>query len=201
MILISLKNKIKTNSVLDILKIIIIILASFSLIANFYPYYEGWDSFVYGISAISLAQGSFGITNELLLETGNNVFVPNHWIKTIHNTAVPIASPAILGLAAFSYLIGGYYGLFYIGPIFSIIFLIVSERVATKLFGGFVGLFTLVLLSTDLIFLSTGVQLLTDNIYSLFFILGCFFIIRFFQKEKIKLIFLSTVFFCSSSIL
>jgi len=199
MILISLKNKIKNNSVLDILKIIIIILASFSLIANFYPYYEGWDSFVYGISAISLTQGSFGITNELLLETGNNEFVPNHWIKTIHNTAVPIASPAILGLAAFSYLIGGYYGLFYIGPIFSIIFLIVSERVATKLFGGFVGLFTLMLLSTDLIFLSTGVQLLTDNIYSLFFILGCFFIIRFFQKEKIKLIFLSTVFFVAAA--
>ncbi len=199
MILISLKNKIKNISVLNILKIIILIIASFSLIANFYPYYEGWDSFVYGISAISLAQGSFGITNELLLETGNNEFVPNHWTKTIHNTAVPIASPAILGLAAFSYLMGGYYGLFYVGPIFSIIFLIVSERVATKLFGSFVGLFTLVLLSTDLIFLSTGVQLLTDNIFSLFFILGCFFLIKFFQKEKRKLVFISTVFFVAAS--
>ncbi len=199
MILISLKNKIKTISVLDILKIIILIIVCFALIANFYPYYEGWDSFVYGISAISLSQGSFGITNELLLETGNNEFVPNHWTKTIHNTAVPIASPAILGLAAFSYLIGGYYGLFYVGPIFSIIFLIVSERVATKLFGGFVGLFTLVLLSTDLIFLSTGVQLLTDNIFSLFFILGCFFLIKFFQNEKINLVFFSTVFFVAAA--
>jgi len=199
MILISLKNKIKTISVLDTLKIIILIIVSFALIANFYPYYEGWDSFVYGISAISLSQGSFGITNELLLETGNNEFVPNHWTKTIHDTAVPVASPAILGLAAFSYLIGGYYGLFYVGPIFSIIFLIVSERVATKLFGGFVGLFTLVLLSTDLIFLSTGVQLLTDNIFSLFFILGCFFLIKFFQNEKINLVFISTVFFVAAA--
>jgi len=199
MILISLKNKIKTISVFDILKIIILIIVSFALIANFYPYYEGWDSFVYGISAISLSQGSFGITNELLLETGNNEFVPNHWTKTIHDTAVPVASPAILGLAAFSYLIGGYYGLFYVGPIFSIIFLIVSERVATKLFGGFVGLFTLVLLSTDLIFLSTGVQLLTDNIFSLFFILGCFFLIKFFQNEKINLVFIGTVFFVAAA--
>jgi len=199
MILISLKNKIKTISVLDTLKIIILIIVSFALIANFYPYYEGWDSFVYGISAISLSQGSFGITNELLLETGNNEFVPNHWTKTIHDTAVPVASPAILGLAAFSYLIGGHYGLFYVGPIFSIIFLIVSERVATKLFGGFVGLFTLVLLSTDLIFLSTGVQLLTDNIFSLFFILGCFFLIKFFQNEKINLVFISTVFFVAAA--
>ncbi len=196
---ISIKNKIKSISVLDYVKILILIFVSISLIANFYPYYEGWDSFVYGISAISLAQGTFGITNELLIDTGNTEFVPTHWVKTVHNNAVPIASPGILALSAFFYLIGGYYGLFYLGPIFSIILLIFSERIATKLFGSFVGLFTLVLLSTDFIFLSTGVQLLTDNIFSLFFILGCFFLIKFFQKEQYKLIFLCSVFFVTAA--
>ena len=87
---ISIKNKIKSISVLDYVKILILIFVSISLIANFYPYYEGWDSFVYGISAISLAQGTFGITNELLIDTGNTEFVPTHWVKTVHNNAVPI---------------------------------------------------------------------------------------------------------------
>lgn len=194
-----LKNKIKKISTLDFIKILILIVVSFSLIANFYPYYEGWDSFVYGISAINLSQGSFEITNELLQTTGSVEFAPTHWIKTIHNTAIPIASPGILGLASFSYLLGGYYGLFYVAPVFSIFFLIVSERIATKLFGGYVGLFTLVLLSTDFIILSTGTQLLTDNIFSLFFILGCFFLIKFFQDGKNKFVFLSSIFFVTAA--
>jgi len=192
-------GKNKTDKTLNIIKIAIIVFTSFYLIGNFAPYYMGVDSLVYGVSAVNLANGTWGISNELLKETGLLEFVPHQWVKTVHNTAVPLGNPGIYGVAAFFYLLAGYYGLFYLGPIFTILLLIFSERIATKLFGKFTGLVTLVLVSTSGIILIHGLWLYTDLIFSVFFILGCFYLIKFLKERRTRLIFLCSVFFTIST--
>ena len=144
---------------LGIIKVIIIILVSVYLIGNFIPFYNGNDALLYGPAAVSIANGEYGFTNEFMQKRPNG-FVPSQYALTVDNTAIPIGGIGIYGLAAFSYLLGGYYGLFYLGPITTILFLIISERVITKLFGGFVGLAVLIFLSTDIIFLKSSFLLL-----------------------------------------
>lgn len=181
--------------IINIAKIALLIFISFSLLAYFYPFYTDVDSLVYGVTTISLANGSYSYTSDLLKETGLWEFVPVQWVKTIHNTAIPKTGVGIYGFSTISYLLGNYYGLFYIGPIFSILFLISAERIATNLFGRFVGLVTLIFLVSDFTITIIGRQLMTDNIFSLFFILGCFFLIKFLRDKKNKLILFSSLFF------
>jgi len=197
--LITLQRKIKSISILDVLKIGIIIFASFSLVANFLPYYNGGDDYDIAIAGIILANGTYGYTNELWQETGTSRSNPQHWLATTQNVLVPISSPGIVFTSAFSYLIAGYYGLFYLGPIFTILFLIVSERISTKLFGSFVGLITLVFLVSNLAIFLIGRQLLTDNVFALFSILGIYYLIKFFHEKKDKLILISSIFFVLSA--
>lgn len=189
------------NLILNTVKILIIIFVSISLIANFSPYYHGIDSFVYGISAIDLANGSYGFTNKFLQETGDWEFIPNQWVKTIHNTAIPIGGVGIYGIATIAYIIGGNYGLFYLVPIATILLLIFSERIATNLFGRFVGFVTLILVATDITIFNHGTQLLTDNIFTLLFILGVFYFIKFLHDGQERFILLSSVFFVASTFL
>ena len=185
---------------LNVIKIAIIVFIALFLLGNFFPYYWGADSLVYGISAINLANGSWEITNELLQETGKYEFVPNQWVRTVQNTtAIPYSSVGIYGVSAFSYIVGGYSGLFYIGPIFTILLLIFSDRIATNLFGRYVGLITLVIVSTSAIVFRIGPKLATDNMFAVFFILGCFYLIKFLQERKVGLIFLSSVFLATSA--
>ncbi len=197
----NLKSRIKEISIIGIIKIAFIIFVSFSLFTNIITFYEGGsgDDYVYAIVGIDLANGSYGYTNKLWEETGRIEFVPQHWRETNQDVLVPVSSPGIIVTSALSYLIGGYYGLLYLGPIFSILFLIISERVATKLFGSFVGLVAIILLGSDLIFFNIGQQLLTDNIFSLFFVLGIYYLIKFFHEKKDKLILLSSIFFVISA--
>ena len=195
----SIKKRIKNLSFLDGIKITIIVFASIALVGNFIPYYNGNDTLVYAATAINLADGSYGFTNELLKESDGEEFLPRVYAKSIHDTAIPFASSGMTILTTFSYLVAGYYGLFYQGPIIAIVFLIVSERIATKLFGGLAGLITLVLLVTDLWILKAGAGLMTDIIFSLFLILGFFFLIKFFQEGKSKLILFSSIFLATSA--
>jgi len=197
--LITLQRKIKSISILDVLKIGIIILVSFSLVANFLPYYNSVDSLVYGFTGIGLTEGSYGITNELLEKTGDPIYLPRFYAKSVDGTAVPFASSGMVGFSALAYLLGGYYGLFYLGPIFTILLLITSERVATKWFGSFVGLLTLVFVSASGLIYLWGRGLMTESIFSVFFLLGCFYLIKFFHEKSEKLILLSTVFFVASA--
>jgi len=186
----------KYASILDSIKIIIIMIISVSLLAFFIPYYEGRDSLLYGGSAVALSQGYYGITNDLLKEYGGEPFVPNpSWIITFQNTAIPPGNPGIYGLAAISYLIGGIYGLFYLGPIFGILLVISCERIATKLFGNIAGLVTLVLVATDSMIFLIARLLLTDIIFSLFFILGCYYLITYVHERRDRLILFSSIFF------
>jgi len=188
-------DQIKRVKIINIIKIALLVFISFSLLANFYPFYSDKDSLVYGITSISLANGSYSYTSELLKETGLSEFIPVQWVKTIHDTAVPKTAVGMYGFSTSAYLIAGEYGLFYLGPIFTIIFLISAERIATNLFGRLVGLVTLIFLVSDAIITIIGRQLMTDNIFSLFFILGCFFLIKFLREKKNIFIFLGTLFF------
>jgi len=197
--LITLQRKIKSISILDVIKIGIIIFVSFSLIANFNLYYNQIDTLIYGYTGISLTQGTYGITNELLEKTGDPTFIPLFYAKTVFGYAIPFASAGMTGISTFAYLLGGYYGLFYVGPIFTILLLIISERVATKWFGSFVGLLTLVFVSASAVIYFWGRALMTESIFSVFFILGCFYLIKFFHEKRERLILLSTIFFVASA--
>jgi len=189
----------KRISVLDILKIGIIVFVSYSLFANAIPHYEGADAYVYGISAIQLVQGNFGFTNQLLEETGNSKYVPQQWVKTIFNTAIPIGGLGIYGLASLFYLLGGNYGLLYLGPIFTILLMICSERFTTKYFGSFVGFATLIFIASDWKLFQIGLQLLNDNIFALLLIFGIFFLLKFLHESKeINLLFCSLFFVAST---
>jgi len=174
----------KRVKIINIIKIALFVFISFSLLANFYPFYSDADSLVYGIASISLANGSYSYSSEFLKETGLSEFIPVQWIKTIHDTAIPKTGVGIYGFSSSAYLIAGEYGLFYLGPILTIIFLITAERIATNFFGRFVGLITLIFLVSDFSITIIGRQLMTDNIFSLFFILGCFFLIKFLKEKK-----------------
>jgi len=197
--LITLQRKIKSISILDIIKIAIIIFVSFSLVANFNPYYTLIDSLIYGFTGIGLNQGTYGITNELFEKTGDALHLPKFYATSIYGTAIPFASSGMVGISALAYLLGGYYGLFYLGPIFTILLLITSERVATKWFGSFVGLLTLVFVSASGVTYFWGLYLMTESIFSVFFILGCFYMIKFFHEKRERLILFSTVFFVTSA--
>ena len=178
------KYKNKKFLSLGIIKIIIIFLVSVYLIGGFVPFYEeGSDDYLYGLGAIITANGSYEYTNEFLQNPEYSGFSFGPFIKTIHGTLIPNGAIGIYGLGAFSFLLGGYYALFYLGPITTILFLIISERVVTKLFGGFAGLVALIFLSMNGTVLTFGTLLLTDSIFSLLFMVGCFFLINF-LKEK-----------------
>jgi len=196
---IKIKNRI--DVFFDLTKLTIIVLMSIFLILNFFPFYQGSDSLLYGATGVNLAKGTYGISNELLKESGSLYFVPPQWKITVHNTAIPLGSVGIYVLSAFSFILGGYYGLFYLGPIFTILLLIFSERIATNLFGKLAGLLTLVIISADFMIISyVGSRLLTDNIFAVFFILGCFFLIKYSRQNQNTDIFLCSVFFATSAL-
>jgi hypothetical protein len=97
------KNKIKNLSFFDLIKISILVVVSFFLIGNFYPYWMGSDSYVYGITAINFVNGSYEYENEFLKETGNLDFVPYYWAITIDNSAVPFPSPGMVGISTLQF--------------------------------------------------------------------------------------------------
>jgi len=188
------KFKRKKISPLGLIKIIIIILVSVYLIGDFEPFYvEHSDDSLYGLGAIDIVNDSYEYTNEFLQNTEYEEFYFGPFIKTIHQTLIPNGAVGIYGLAAFSYFLGGYYALFYLGPISAILCFIISERIITKLFGGFAGLVALIFLSMNGAVLFFGALLLTDHIFSLLLILGCFFLIKF-LNEKTN----SSILLCSS---
>jgi len=196
----NLNNSRKLIIILDLLKIIFIVFIAFSFLIQMSPYFFGYDSYFYGNSAIALANGKWGISNELLKETGLLEFVPFVYTKTIHNDAIPFgASIGMYGLSTLAYLIGGYYGLFYLGPIFSILLILALDRICVKLFGRFVAFFVVILTGTNWIIFEYGVQLYSETIFTFFLILGIFFLIKFIRKKDETLILLSSIFLVASS--
>jgi len=178
------KFKNKKISPLGLIKIIIIILVSVYLIGGFEAFYiEHSDDSLYGFGAIQIVNGSYEYTNEFLQNSQYDGFYFGPFVKTIHNTLIPHGAIGIYGLASISYLLGGYYALFYLGPISAILCFIISERIITKLFGAFAGLVVLIFLSMNAHMLFFGELLLTDHIFTLLLILGCFFLIKFLNEK------------------
>ena len=176
------------NSIIILIKILIILFVSFFLISNFNPYFEGNDSYSYAVIAKQLSQGNLFYTNDFL-STGELEFIPHDVMITKDGThALPAGYAGFFGITTASYIVAGNYGLFYLGPILGIIFLIVCERISTNLFGKYVGLLTLLFLSTNHLFFRSSLNLQTESIFSIFFIIGCYFLIRFFQTNNNKYI-------------
>jgi len=186
---------------LTISKIAIIAFTGFFLLTNFIPYYQSWDPFIYALNGIELTKGNYGFTNEFLKETGLWEFVPIEYTKTQHNTAIPIMNVGLPSLVAISYFIAGIYGIFFLSPLFTITYLMLTERITSKLFGSTIGLLTLIFVATNSFVIRIGQELFTDNIFSLFFILGSFFLIRFFQTKQENKLFLASLFFTFTAFL
>jgi len=190
----------KKNYVINLIKISILVFFSVMIISSFIPYYEASsDSYLYGLKSISITEGkSWEVTNDYLKETGDWVYVPNAWKKTVHDTAVPKYMPGFPAIGSIFYLIGGIYGLFYLGPILGILLLIISERIATNFFGKYVGLLTLIFLATNGIIWIGSKYLLSDNIFAIFSIIGFFFLIKFFEHKKFNYLIISSLIFSFS---
>ena len=192
-------QKLCTNPVF-VIKIIIIGFFSIYVIGGAVPYYFGADSLVYGATVFSFSKGSYEYTNELMQRFDGGPFSPAQWAPTVHDTAVPAASVGIIVIGAISYFIAGEYGIFYVGPIATILLFIFTERITTKLFGSFAGLIALIFVATDFFILYWGRFFLTDNIFALFVILGCYYLVKFFYERKEKHILLCSIFFSISAL-
>ncbi len=197
----SLNNSSKLFLILDILKISFIIFVAFSFLAQMNPYFFGTDSYTYASTAINLANtGKYGLTNELLQETGLWEFVPYTYSKTVHNVAVPMESGiGMHGITTLAYLLGGYYGLFYLTPIFSILLIIAIDRICINLFGRFVAFIAVILTATSSVTFFMGVQLMSDSIFTFFFIIGIFFLVKFFRNKDETSILLSSAFLVTAA--
>ena len=195
----NLKNSCKNIDLISILKIIIIIITAIYVLGNFEPYFHGSDSYLYGVVAKNLTNGIYAISNELFLETERVEFIGENWRRTSDNTLVPVAGIGLPAVGAIFYLIANDYGLYYLSPIFTIVLLILSERISTNFFGKNTGLIILLLMSSSNLILRNGINLQTETIFSSFFILGVFYLVKYFDKFDNSKIFLASMFFVISS--
>jgi hypothetical protein len=191
----------KNNSLLvNTLKISILILMTIALLGFFNPFYEYPNNAkIYGYQSMVIASGNYEYQNKWLYETGYWEFVPAALVKTQHDTGIPNILPLFPAIGAFFYKIFGLPGLFYLNPIITILFLIISERVATKYFGKYVGLLTLIFLSTNEMTFWVGSSLLTSMIFSGFFMMGIYFILKYVRSKSYTHILLMSIFFTLSA--
>ena len=183
----------------SLLKIAIISFAAIYLIGNFNPFYEGTDSFLYGNLAVNFSNGIFSISNDLLEETGKSQFVGTNWLKTVHGDAVPRSGIGFAAIASVFYSAFGYYALFYLSPIVAILLLIISERVSTKLFGKYCGLLTLMFVATNHLIFRNSLNLQTESLFALLFLVGAYFFIIFFKTKKDSRLLIASIFFVFAS--
>jgi hypothetical protein len=197
----SLKFKLITNEknsslLVNTLKISILILMTIVLLGFFNPFYEYPNNAkIYGYQSMVIASGNYEYQNKWLYETGYWEFVPAALVKTQHDTGIPNILPLFPAIGAFFYKIFGLSGLFYLNPIITILFLIISERVTTKYFGKYVGLLTLIFLSTNEMTFWVGSSLLTSMIFSSFFMMGVYFILKYLRSKSYTHILLMSIFF------
>ena len=189
----------KINLILLITKIAIITFSAYSVTANFLPFYEGANPYFYGVNSVLFANGQFSVTSELMQETGWSEIIPENWLLTDHGTAVPMSGTGLMAIGSLFYLIGGYYGLFYLAPISFIILLIASERISSKLFGNYVGFFTLLTIATSNLLFRNSIEFQTESIFSLFILVGVFYLIKFLKTKNNYFSLLSTIIFTLST--
>jgi hypothetical protein len=185
-----------SDKIILIIKISVISFVAMYLFGNFIPFYEGNDSYTLSTVSIYLSQNNFITSNELLEKTGRIEFIPGDWFQTIDRKNIfpggPIGFHYFISLL---YIVGNNFALFYFGPALGIIFLVISERITTKLFDKYVGLLTLLFLSTNHLFFRSSLNLNVDILFSLFFVIGCYFFIRFLKNFDSNKILLASLFF------
>lgn len=191
----------KFNLLIDVSKIIVISISAIYLLGNFIPFYEGQDAYLYGIESILLSQGTYEISNPLFEETKRLEFTGGNWNPTIRDTIIPVAGIGTPILGAIAFTIGGYYGLFYLGPILGILLLIIYERISTKLFGKYVGFLALLFFASCHIFFRSALLLNTDAMLTLFFIPGIYYLIKFLRDGNKNNILLTSIFFGIASLI
>jgi len=187
------------NNLLKIVKITIIVFISFSVLGHFIPFFEGSNSYFYGIASILFTEEGVTKSNPFLEKYETNEFLVENWLRTDQNEMVPVSGHGLITLGGIFYFFGGYFGLYYLSPIFFIILLVVSERIATNLFGKYAGLITLILLSTSNLLFRNSIQLHTESLFCLMFILGTYFLIKFGRTNQSYLILIASAFFAFST--
>jgi len=193
-------NNLEKNLV-KITKIVIIGFISFSVLGQFVPFFEGSNSYFYGMASILFIDEGLTVPNPFLEKYESNEFLIENWLRTNQNEMTPMSGNGLIVLGGIAYLFGGYFALYYLSPILFIILLVVSERTATKLFGKYAGLITLILLSASNLLFRNSIQLHTESLFCLLFVLGTYFIIKFGRTNQIYLVVLaSTVFAFSSTV-
>lgn len=185
----------------------LIIISKISIIAfvfiltagTFFPFYEyPNDSHVYGFQTIQIANGKYEYTNDFLQNSEDWQFVPGGLVKTQYNTAIPNILPLFPLLASGIYKLFGNIGLFYFNPILTLVFLIIIERTTTKIFNKYIGLLVLIFISVNEMTFWVGRGFLTSIIFSMFFILGVYFLNKFLKYKSNNFIIYSSVFFTLS---
>ena len=191
-------NKLE-NSIIKIIKISIVLFISFSILGQFVPFFEGSNSYFYGMASILFIEEGITKSNPFLEKYETNEFLIENWLRTDQNEMIPMSGNGLIILGGIAYLFGGYFALYYLSPILFIILLIVSERTATKLFGKYTGLITLILLSASNLLYRNSIQLHTESLFCLLFVLGAYFLIKFGRTNQSYLILISSIFFAFSS--
>ena len=187
------------NNLLKIIKIAIILFISFSVLGHFIPFFEGSNSYHYGTASILLVEEGITKSNPLWEKFETDEFLVENWLLTDQNEMIPMSGNGLIALGGIAYLFGGYFGLYYLSPIFFIILLVVSERIATNLFGKYAGLITLILLSTSNLLFRNSIEFHTESLFCLLFVLGTYFLIKFGRNNQSYLILIASVFFAFSS--
>ena len=191
-------NKLE-NNIIKIIKIIIIIFISFSILGQFVPFFEGSNSYFYGMASILFVEEGITKSNPFLEKYETNEFLLDNWLRTDQNEMIPMSGNGLILLGGIAYVFGGYFALYYLSPILFIILIIASERTATKLFGKYAGLITLILLSASNLLFRNSIQLHTESLFCLLFVLGTYFLIKFGRTNQSHLILISSIFFAFSS--
>ena len=187
------------NNLLKIIKIAIILFISFSVLGHFIPFFEGSNSYHYGTASILLVEEGITKSNPLWEKYETDEFLVDNWLLTDQNEMIPMSGNGLIALGGIAYVFGGYFGLYYLSPIFFIILLVVSERIATNLFGKYAGLITLILLSTSNLLFRNSIQFHTESLFCLLFVLGAYFLIKFGRNNQSYLILIASAFFAFSS--
>jgi len=167
--------------VLNAVKILMIAAMSVYMVGHFVPYFDGLDSHEYGANAKAIANGDFEITNPLLEEYGRQEFAGGLKV-TVRDTGIPAAGVGLSLMGAAAYKAFGEWGLYYFSPVAGIALLVATERTSTRLFGAGAGLFALLLVSLHGHLLWLITRFVTDVTFSLFLVLGAFFLIRYLKS-------------------
>ena len=191
-------NKLEKN-IVKITKIGIIVFISFSILGQFVPFFEGSNSYFYGMASILFVDEGISVSNPFLEKYETNEFLIENWLRTNQNEMTPMSGNGLIVLGGIAYLFGGYFALYYLSPILFIILLIVSERTATKLFGKYAGLITLIILSASNLLFRNSIQLHTESLFCLLFVLGTYFLIKFGRTNQTYLVLIASTMFAFSS--